>query len=46
MNLKSLKEGGFWGKGDKRYKNLLIGCFVKYIDFIIDFYKLNIFNKI
>lgn len=30
MNLKSLKEGGFWGMGDKRYKNLLIGCFVKY----------------
>lgn len=46
MNLKSSKEGGLWGMGDKRHKNPPTGCPVKHIDFIIDFYKPNIFNKI
>lgn len=32
--------------GDKRHKNPPTGCLVKHIDFIIDFYKPNIFNKI
>lgn len=29
MNLKSSKEGGLWGMGDKRHKNPPTGCFVK-----------------
>lgn len=29
MNLKSSKEGGLWGMGDKRHKNPPTGCLVK-----------------